>query len=148
MYSIGAMADKVSSTPLKVFLSHATSDKWIAIAMCEKLDAIDGVQTFRDDRDIDGGDDIPDSIGEAIRSSKEMVLLLTPESVDRQWPLLEVGAAALGMSEYVRITTVLCHVDVDPIPQMLKSKKAINLNEFDTLINQIGERAREAAHDT
>jgi hypothetical protein len=35
----------------RVFISHATADKWIARILCEKLEEI-GAETFRDDRDI------------------------------------------------------------------------------------------------
>ncbi len=131
----------------KVFVSHATPDKWLATKMCQEMDAISNVMTFRDDRDIDGGDDIPEAIGHHIRSSKEMVLLLTPHSVGRQWPLLEVGAAALGVSRTMRITVVRCHVDIDPIPAMLKSKKSIELNEFEDFLEALARRAKEANNE-
>ncbi len=45
----------------RIFVSHATVDKWVAKVICERLDAA-GVTTFRDDRDIDGGDKIPERI--------------------------------------------------------------------------------------
>ena len=76
----------------QVFVSHATSDKWLATTLCEKIEAT-GAKTFRDDRDIDGGDDIPETIRIEIKRSKELVVLLTPDSADRPWVLLEVGAA-------------------------------------------------------
>jgi hypothetical protein len=68
--------------PYQVFVSHATADKWLATVICEKLEAV-GATTFRDDRDINGGDDIPDRIRTEIRRSQELVVLLTPHSVDR-----------------------------------------------------------------
>jgi hypothetical protein len=34
----------------QVFLSHATTDKWLAKTLCEKIEA-SGATTFRDDRD-------------------------------------------------------------------------------------------------
>lgn len=52
----GTKAEKYS-----VFVSHATADKWLAKTLCEKIEET-GAATFRDDRDIDGGDDIPDRI--------------------------------------------------------------------------------------
>ncbi|NLS98000.1 MAG: toll/interleukin-1 receptor domain-containing protein [Planctomycetaceae bacterium] len=89
-------AKRVTNRPSRpryqVFVSHATADKWIASTFCEKIDAT-GASTFRDDRDINGGDDIPESIRSQIKQSRELVVLLTPESVDRPWVLLEVGAA-------------------------------------------------------
>jgi hypothetical protein len=85
---------------------------------CEKIEAT-GASTFRDDRDINGGDDIPEEIRRQIKLSKEIVVLLTPDSVDRQWVILEVGAA-WGWSKRMRIIILMNHVSVDPIPDMIK----------------------------
>jgi hypothetical protein len=49
--------------------------------LCAKIEEV-GVRTFRDDRDIDGGDDIPDAVRAAIEASDEMVVLLTPQFDD------------------------------------------------------------------
>src|SRR5688572_28476853 len=128
--------------PYRVFVSHATADKWLASTVCERIEAL-GVATFRDDRDIDGGDDIPDSLREAIAGCDELLVLLTPFSVNRPWVLIEVGAAWQRSPE-VRITAVKQHIEVDPIPAMLRSKKVIDLNEFDQYLDQLRRRAREA----
>jgi hypothetical protein len=125
----------------QVFISHATADKWVAKAICEKIEAI-GASTFRDDRDIDGGDDIPEKIRRQIKHSQEMIVLLTPESVNRQWVLLEVGAA-WGWRKNFRIVAILDHVDIDPIPEMIKSKKAIKINEFDNYLVEISTRVKK-----
>jgi hypothetical protein len=80
-------AKNVGGKPYQVFVSHATADKWLAKAVCEKIEAA-GAATFRDDRDIRGGDDIPEEIRRQIKLSKEIVVLLTPESINRQWVTL------------------------------------------------------------
>jgi len=126
------------SGPYQVFVSHATADKWLAKTLCEKMEAA-GAKTFRDDRDIAGGDDIPDVIRREIIRSKEMVVLVTPESVDRRWVLLEVGAA---WGRRRRTVAVLCHVAVDTIPAIIASKKAVPLNEFDDYLRDLRERVR------
>lgn len=133
---------KPNSKPYQVFISHATADKWIAKTICEKIEE-QGAQTFRDDRDIDGGDDIPEAIRLQIKQSREMVVLLTPSSVKRPWVTLEVGAA-WGWSRKIRIISVLCHVDVDPIPGMIKNKKAISLNEFDHYLVELRNRVTKS----
>ena len=125
----------------QVFVSHATADKWLAITFCEKIEAA-GASTFRDDRDINGGDDIPEEIRTQIKQSRELVVLLTPESVDRPWVLLEVGAA-WGRRKSYRIVPVLCHVSVDAIPGIIKGKKAFHLNEFDKYLKELEERVRQ-----
>ncbi len=124
--------------PYLVFVSHATADKWIAKVLCERIEAV-GAATFRDDRDIDGGDDIPDRIRREIVRSNEMVVLLTPDSVDRPWVLLEVGAA-WGRRQRARIIAVLCHVKVDTIPDIIGSKKAMSINSFDEYLEELKRR--------
>jgi hypothetical protein len=123
----------------QVFLSHATADKWLAKTLCEKIEET-GATTFRDDRDIAGGDDIPDEIRKNISQSRELLVLLSPESVDRPWVLLEVGAA--WGRKISRIVAILCHVRIDAIPSMLSSKKAIPLNEFDQYIAELSKRVK------
>jgi len=122
----------------QVFVSHATADKWLAKMLCERIEQT-GATTFRDDRDIDGGDDIPDRIRREIIRSKEMVVLLTPDSVSRAWVILEVGAA-WGRRRGFRIVSVLCHVEVDAIPDMLASKKALSINDFDEYVKELKRR--------
>jgi TIR domain-containing protein len=125
--------------PYRIFVSHASADKWIARVLCEKLDAI-GAQTFRDDRDIDGGDDIPDRLRAALDQAHELLLLLTPQSVNRPWVLMEVGGAWL---RNIRIVVVRYHLTMDLIPVMLRSKKTIDLNEWDAYLEEVGRRIKE-----
>jgi hypothetical protein len=125
-----------------VFVSHATADKWLAKVLCEKIEAV-GARTFRDDRDINGGDDIPEAIRAAIKQASELVVLLTPESAHRVWVMMEVGAA-WGHSRHKRITVVMCHVNVDPIPDIIKAKKAIPLNDFDAYTRELSGRLKKA----
>jgi hypothetical protein len=129
-----------STKPYQVFVSHATADKWLAKVLCEKIEAT-GATTFRDDRDIHGGDDIPEEIRRQIKQSREIVVLITPQSIGRQWVTLEVGAA-WGWSKRIRIVLVLYHVSVDPIPDMIKNKKAISLNDFDQYLSELVSRTR------
>ena len=126
------------ASPYRVFVSHATADKWLATVLCEKIEET-GAKTFRDDRDIDGGDDIPDAIRQQIVHCNEMVVLLTPESVNRPWVLFEVGAA-WGRRRNSRIIAVLCHVQVDSIPGMIASKKAVPINQFDQYQRELKQR--------
>jgi hypothetical protein len=118
-------------------VSHATPDKWVARMICEKIDAIAGATTFRDDRDIEGGDDIPESLREQIQLSAELVVLITPVSVGRPWVMLEIGAAwELGKW----IVPVCYHVDADKIPAILSKRKAYPLNEFDRYLEELRKR--------
>ena len=122
----------------RIFISHATKDKWIARMICEKLEAV-GAKTFRDDRDIEGGDDIPDQIRKAIKRSHEFLLLLTPESKDRPWVLIELGVA-WGTRKTRRIVAVLHHLEAEAIPGAVAWKRAISLNDFDNYVLEVKSR--------
>ena len=130
-------ADLTAPRPYQVFVSHATPDKWVARMICEKIDAIPRAKTFRDDRDIQGGDDIPEALLEQIDYSAELLVLMTPASVARTWVLLEVGAAWHAGK---RIIPVCYHVDVDKIPSMLQRTKAYPLNDFDRYLTELRDR--------
>lgn len=135
-------ASRKRSAGYRVFVSHATSDKWLATILCEKIEAV-GASTFRDDRDIKGGDDIPDEIRKSLIESRELVMLLTPDSVDRPWVLLEAGAF-WGRRHNSRIIAVMCHITAESIPDMIKTKKAISLNEFDAYLRDLSKRVQGA----
>ena len=109
--------------------------------ICEKVEKL-GATTFRDDRDIDGGDVIPEKIRQEIKHSKEMIVLLTPNSVKRQWILLELGAAWGWRKDYL-IVPIRYHIKVDPIPEMWKQKKTIELNDFDNYLTQLKKRIKK-----
>jgi len=52
----GEDAGRGKDNPYLVFVSHATADEWIAKTLCEKIEAA-GAESFRDDRDINVGED-------------------------------------------------------------------------------------------
>jgi hypothetical protein len=136
------VAKKARRNPAyQVFVSHATADKWIATTFCEKIDAT-GATSFRDDRDINGGDSIPESIRTEIQVSRELVVLLTPDSIERPWVLLEVGAA-WGRRKNYRIVPVLCHVWFDAIPDIIEGKKAFHINDFDKYLAELQRRVKK-----
>lgn len=113
----------------EVFLSHATYDKWIAQVLCEKLESLGTqVHVWRDDRDIDGGDQIPDAIKQAIDDCDEFLVLLTPQSVTREWVLIELGAA---WYRGCRIVPLFYHVDLKSVPNIIRDTRGFHLHELD-----------------
>ena len=122
----------------RVFVSHATADKWIAKTICEKIDAVPGCSTFRDDRDIDGGDKISLTIKNEIRASDELLLLMTATSITRQWVILEVGVA---WGNDIRIVPVCYDVSIQTVP-VLSDVRAYPLNDLDRYLDQLNRRAR------
>ena len=121
-----------------VFVSHATLDKFLAKTLCEKIDALSpNAKTFRDDRDIDGGDRIPDTIKAGIRSCDELVVILTPESASREWIIAEIAMAFILDK---RIVPILYHVDSSKIPQIIRDFRGFRLDEIEEYLGNLSTR--------
>ena len=98
-----------------VFISYASGDPAIADELRTELQQ-GGVRCFMAEKDIQVATEWQDSIRDALRGSKQILVLLTPRSVNRPWVLMETGAAwALGKP----LIPALAHVAVgdllDPI---------------------------------
>jgi hypothetical protein len=120
----------------RVFLSHATHDKFIAKVLCDKIEEL-GAATFRDDRDIEGGDAIPAAIQANIRDSDELLVLLTPQSSGREWVLIEIGIA-IGVQR--RIVPVFYHIDPKDVPGIIKDNRGFHLNDLGDYLEDLRNR--------
>jgi hypothetical protein len=67
-----------------VFLSHSTKDRWVArqmMSLIEQRCKRFGVRVFLDERDIQAGRSIPESIGQRLRACNEFLVLLSRYSL-------------------------------------------------------------------
>lgn len=122
-----------------MFVSHATADKWIAINLCKQIEAC-GATTFRDDRDIRGGDNIPSEVFRQIKRSREFLVLITPASHQRPWVLMEIGAACV--CDELRIVPIMYNAAADVIPAMIHQNKGYSLNDFDQYLGELTSRLK------
>jgi hypothetical protein len=109
------------------------------LLLCEKIDALRGVTTFRDDRDIDGGEVIPAKLLEALEASDEMLVLVTPAGVQSLWVAHEIGAM---WSAHKLIVPVFHQVEPAQFPPLVRDVKAYRLQEFDQYLADLRGRAR------
>ncbi|MGA9995812.1 MAG: toll/interleukin-1 receptor domain-containing protein [Pyrinomonadaceae bacterium] len=133
------------SSPKKsylVFISHSAKDRWIANQIAKILETKGrrhGIKVFLDEKDIEGGQSIPDSIRKNIGSCSEFLVLLTPNSIQRPWVLVEIGAA-WGREKL--IVAIINQVTPQEMPDIIASYKAIDLNNFEDYFAQLCERAK------
>jgi hypothetical protein len=125
-----------------VFISHSTKDRWIAKQIAKLLEASGEVKTFLDERDIKVGDSIPESIRANIQQCNEFLVLLTRNSLDRPWVLIEISAA---WGHGKRIIAIIDKVAPEEMPEIMLPYKAIDLNDIDEYIRQLGERVEGAS---
>jgi len=108
----------------RVFLSHSHKDRWIA-KQCARLieeAAKPRVEVFFDEKDIEGGQSIPDSVRTGIEKCDEFVVLLSRYSKDRPWVLIEMGAA-WGLRK--PIIAIIDKIGPNEMPDIVSPYKAI-----------------------
>jgi hypothetical protein len=75
-----------------IFISYASADSALANELRSQIEA-GGFTTFMAEKDIPVSSLWKQTIRDALRSSSQVLILLTPNSIDRPWVLLETGAA-------------------------------------------------------
>jgi hypothetical protein len=127
---------------LKVFISHSSIDSWVAKQLATHL-ATCGVDTFLDNADIDHGDDFEESILKAAEESSELLVLLTPWSVDRPYIWMEIGNFWGRRKRMIGLLHGLTAEDVsqdERMPVALKRLDLVELNEVDSYFVQLARR--------
>ena len=138
------MANKAQSRKrYLVFISHSEKDRWVArqmAALIGKQGQRHDIETFLDEKDIEGGESIPNSVRKNIRECDEFLVLLSRYSIERPWVLIEIGAAwVLGK----RITAIVDKVTPEEMPDIITPYKALDLNKFDEYVQQLIKRVKE-----
>ena len=78
---------------MRVFISHSGRDRWIATQLNRNLRNIGGVETFLDEKDIQGGDRITERVRTEITRCDEMLIVFSSASQGSDWVKAEIGAA-------------------------------------------------------
>mgnify|MGYP005837776755 CR=1 FL=1 len=126
----------------KVFISHAGTDTWVARKIEADIANL-GADTFLDEADIEIGEDFEERILEEIEKSDELLVLLTPWSLERPYIWIEIGAL---WSHRKRIVGVLYGISAQEIsahkywPTLLKRISLIEINDFDRYLDELNRR--------
>jgi TIR domain len=125
-----------------VFISHAGMDMWVAKQISKEIEAR-GAKTFLDEANISVGEDFEDGILRALDRAKELLVLLTPWSLNRPYVWAEIGAA---WSKRMPIIGVLHGLTPEQfnqqpgVPLILKRRDLISINQLDQYLSELGER--------
>lgn len=140
----GGAAKKRGKNKYLVFISHSSKDSFVVSLLekyikekCRK----DGVETYLDVRDLEGGDNITQEIKEQIQKCNEVIVFVTKHSSSSSWVITETGAA-WGLDK--RIVVIIDKVSPQEMPKIVVPYKAIDVNDFNTYIKQLSGRAKGA----
>jgi TIR domain len=130
-----------------VFVSHGWHDRWIARQIASEIRARAGAEVFIDIFDIKSGDRIEERVHAGLENCTELISLLTPYSVDRNWVWSEMAAAWAFRKRFVG---VLYGLTLDQIDRdhgglaKLSPTNVINLNDLDTYLGELAARIGES----
>jgi hypothetical protein len=124
--------------PYIVFISHSSTDRWIADVIASKIKSI-GAACWLDEKDLEGGDAIVDRIIKGIDSCDEALVLISPQSIQSQWVAFEIGGVR---AQHKRVTPILNNVWPEDMAPM-KDIKGIELNKFGRFLSQLKKRIQQ-----
>ena len=130
-----------------MFISHASRDSWMARTLGEKVGAC-GAEFFLDAVDVEVGDDIAIRIREGLGRCTELLVLLTPSSVDRRWVWIEIGSAwfqgkrVIGVVQGMTVEELLKQPD---LPGVLSQKHLVDINDVDRYFRELKGRVQRAS---
>lgn len=93
----------------KVFISYSHIDAKIADEIVQTL-SNQGIEYFRDIKDIDWGDTIDIKVQDGLRESSALLVIISPASLKSQWVPYEIGVAA---GRGLKILPYLTHPSLD-----------------------------------
>ena len=115
---------------MKVFLSHAHSDRVLARKVADVLQE-SGLEVWNEEREVLPGDNWAEKVNKALRESEAMVVLLTPDAVRSSHVRREIEFA-LGERKYNQklipvVVGSAADFDEDKIPWILSRLDPISL---------------------
>jgi len=123
---------------MKVFISYSSYDRWVARKIAEDLKR-ERISTFLDEKDIETGASIDESIALHLKDADELLLLLSPASLKSTWVFIELGGArALGK----RVAPILLHVGANEVPQPISHSLCRDINDIDKYYDELAIRRK------
>lgn len=125
-----------------IFLSYAERDSLVADQLYQKIIGAD-LTCFMAKKDLrgKGGVDFSDYIRDSILSSREMVLLCSPNSIHSEWVLSEWSAAWVLSKT---ITPIVYQLAPNDLPSRLSKLQCIDVHDFDEFINEASTRKQSS----
>ena len=127
---------------VKVFISHSSVDTWVAKQIASHIHSC-GVETFLDEASTHYGDDFEQRILSAVRECEELLVLITPWSVERPYVWMEIGAfwgsqrRIVGVLHGITAKALAAH---ERMPVALKRSHLIDLNDIESYFLQLKTR--------
>ena len=127
------LTDSNSNTvTIDVFLSYASANQQEAVKLDQAITRA-GATAFLAKKNLTGGDDFSEEIRKALLASRELWILVTPDSLNSHWVSTEWGAA---WALQKRIVPILLRCDHKSLPDRLARLHCVDFHDYDELIEK------------
>jgi hypothetical protein len=134
------MASKVRGKKKHVFISHSFADKWVATHIASDLESR-GVSCFLAEKDVNTGAEIVASVRKQLAASDELLIILSPASVQSYWVQAEI-AMAIALEK--PFAPILLHVGTNDVPRLLAPYNARDINAIERYYAELAAGTRDA----
>ena len=134
--------------PYRVFFSHGGGDTFIVDRFLKPTVEASGARVFVDAGHIRYGDDFRETVLEELEQCDELLVLLTPSSIERPWVFAEIGAALV---RGVRVVVVQYGVTEEKLQaqgilSLLGSNKLLVMENIETYVTELKARVENGRH--
>jgi hypothetical protein len=116
-----------------VFLSYSSDNSSEARTVSDAI-THSGKRVFLAETSIQPGHDFEDAIRKALKGSREVWLLVSPQSMKSEWVTTEWGAA---WTLEKKIIPILLRCDVNSLPERLRRIHSVDFDCYNDLINAL-----------
>lgn len=125
------MTNQLQIVSPKIFISYAWENQATTRQLQQALIAA-GAEVFVDYTGIQGGDNLPTRISQALRWCDTLILLWSQPAAGSHWVELE-WTSALALKRHL----IPCKLDETPLPEILCSKRYVDLKNYDYALNDL-----------
>ena len=128
----------------KVFISSARRDIDLARDLAQRLEKA-GVNVLLPAVSSDTGEDFAAKINNDLRKADEVIVILTPNSLDSKWLLFEMGVAT---SLDKQLTPLVQGVEPKELPPIIKQMDYVKYADLERYISRLKQRLNSSAEAT
>ena len=123
---------------MKTFISHSSKDKWAAKRISSELNFL-GITTFLDEKDIKTGESIDVKVQEHLSDCNDLLILISPASLNSHWVLIELGGA-IALKK--NIIPIFLYVGANEIPHPINKILGRDINEIERYYEEVKQKSR------
>jgi hypothetical protein len=134
--------------PYRIFFSHGSDDTFIVKEFLKPKVESSGASVFLDAGLIEYGDDFREIIFRELSLCDELLVLLTPSSLQRPWVIAEIGATLVCSKRVVAIRYGPTESELQGlgILSLLGTKSLLRMEDFDEYVKQLTRRVAGYHH--